>query len=84
MHKTKEAQENALIRYMYTLGFVNCYMGLFYAMFSHDLQGMNFILVTILVWKQLIINLIDWCKPCCKKQASLNRVDKYFRKVEKF
>lgn len=33
MHKTKEEAENALIRIMYGLGFVNCYLGLFYVMF---------------------------------------------------
>lgn len=43
---------------------------------------MNFLLSTILIWKQLIINLIEWCRPACLKCSSFRKVKQHFNKIE--
>lgn len=49
--KYEADHENSLIRYSYLLAFVNCYIGLFAAMFAGSIVTLNFLLFTILIFK---------------------------------
>jgi hypothetical protein len=70
--------ENALIKYSFALGFINCYLGLFAATFEGKYARVVFILATILVFKQLILNIIANFTPICSKTPKFRKLEKTF------
>ena len=71
--KYKKEHEESLIQKSFTLGFFNSYVGMFSAAFyDMKLSGVNLLLLTVLVLKQLILNLIDLCQPKCKQPKRYN------------
>ena len=66
--KYKQEHEESLIQKSYTLGFFNSYLGMAWASFVDQLfANVCGLLLSVLMLKQLILNLIDMCKPKCKE-----------------
>lgn len=66
--KYKQQHEEASIRKGYTLGFFNSYLGMSWAAFvDKALMNVCGLLLSVLMLKQIIMNLIDLCKPRCSK-----------------
>lgn len=63
-HKFNFDHENSMIVKSYILAFVNCYLGLFAAAFyDQKYKGLTFLLATILIFKQLILNVKEFSEP---------------------
>ena len=67
-HKWTNDHENSLVEKTYFLAFINCYIGLFAAaLWDRSYSGLSFSVATILVFKQIIVNLIELIDPYCSK-----------------
>jgi len=66
--KYKKDHEESLIKKGYTLGFFNSYLGMSWAAFvDRKLMNVAGLLISVLMLKQIIMNLIDLCQPQCSK-----------------
>ena len=71
--KYNSDHENSLIRNSYTLGFWNSYLGMSWAAFVDQLlAGVCGLLLSVLMLKQIIMNLIDLYQPKCKQPKRFN------------
>lgn len=78
-HKYTNDHENSLIEKNYFLAFINCYIGLFAAaLWDRSYAGLSFSLSTILVFKQIIVNLIELVDPYCSKPKKFREQQKAF------
>lgn len=61
-----------MIQKSYTLGFFNSYLGMGWAAFIDKmLVNVCGLLISVLMLKQIIMNLIDWLQPKCKQPKKL-------------
>jgi len=66
-HKFNFDHENSVIIKSYILAFVNCYLGLLAAAFyDRKYKSLTFLLATILIFKQVILNIKEFAEPYIK------------------
>ena len=64
--KYKKDHQESLIQKGYALGFFNSYLGMGWAAFvDRKLMNVCGLLLSVMMLKQIIMNLIDYCEPQC-------------------